>query len=292
MEAFFVFLDILLFVWYDKYNNKMKRESYMNILITGAASGIGNALTQKMLSMGHTVWALDIIGIAPEERLVPLCADITREEDLQRISEKLRTDAVTLDSLICVAGIHRMASLVESETDTLSRVIDVNLIGTMLTCRILHSLLAPKGRVFIVTSEVASFDPLPFNGLYNVSKTALDAYAQALRQELGLIGQKVITIRPGAVETPLQNSSLSATEQLAATTKLYQKQSKHFLFFVKHFMGKPMKAEKMAEKIARIHRKRHPKLIYKIHQNAGLVLLSLLPKRLQCAVIRALLNRS
>jgi NAD(P)-dependent dehydrogenase (short-subunit alcohol dehydrogenase family) len=110
----------------------------------------------------------------------------------------------------------------------------------------------------IVTSEVASFDPLPFNGLYNVSKTALDAYAQALRQELGLIGQKVITIRPGAVETPLQNSSLSATEQLATTTKLYKKQSKHFLFFVKHFMGKPMKAEKMAEKIARIHRKRHP----------------------------------
>ena len=263
----------------------------MTILITGAASGIGRALAEKMLSEGHVVYALDIVACEAKERLIPLCADITKEEDLRLVHEKLCADAVTLDSLICVAGIHRMASLVESEPDTLSRVIDVNLIGTMLTCRILHPSLSPMGRVFIVTSEVASFDPLPFNGLYNVSKTALDAYAQALRQELGLIGQKVITIRPGAVETPLQNSSLSGTEQLAATTKLYKKQSKHFLYFVKHFMGKPMSAEKMAEKIARIHRKRHPKLIYKIHQNAGLVLLSLLPRRLQCAIIRALLNR-
>ena len=206
----------------------------MTILITGAASGIGRALAEKMLSEGHIVYALDIVACEAKERLIPLRADITKEEDLRLVHEKLCADAVTLDSLICVAGIHRMASLVESEPDTLSRVIDVNLIGTMLTCRILHSLIAPKGRVFIVTSEVASFDPLPFNGLYNVSKTALDAYAQ-----------KVITIRPGAVETPLQNSSLSGTEQLAATTKLYKKQSKHFLYFVKHFMGKPMRAVKL-----------------------------------------------
>ena len=263
----------------------------MNILITGAASGIGRALTAELLSLGHTVYALDICEIEAGERLIPLRADITGEEELSRVCELLSGNAVTLDSIICVAGIHRMASLVESDTETLESVIRVNLVGTMLTCRLLHPYLKEKGRVLIVTSEVASFDPLPFNGLYNVSKTALDAYAQALRQELGLLGQKVITVRPGAVETPLQNSSLSGTEALAEKTKLYKKQSKHFLYFVKHFMGTPMKPEKMARKIARIHEKRHPRLIYKIHQNAGLVLLSALPKRMQCAVIRWLLNR-
>ena len=263
----------------------------MNILITGAASGIGRALTETMHAEGHTVYALDIVAPTPMAGLHPLCADITSEEALCAVREKLSEEGVILDSLICVAGIHRMASLVESDTDTLKRVIDVNLVGTMLTCRILHPRLSEKGRVVIVTSEVASFDPLPFNGLYNVSKTALDAYAQALRQELGLIGQSVITIRPGAVETPLQNSSLSGTEALAATTILYKKQSKHFLYFVKHFMGTPMKAEKMAKKIAKIAEKKHPRAVYKIHQNPGLVLLSLLPKGAQCTVIRWLLNR-
>lgn len=263
----------------------------MNILLTGSASGIGRALTKALLTQGHTVYALDISPMEAEERLVPFTADITKEEDLTRVRDTLCRENITLDSLICVAGIHRMASLVESDPDILRRLIDVNLVGTMLTCRIFHSLLSRCGRVLIVTSEVASFDPLPFNGLYNISKTALDTYAQALRQELGLLGQKVITIRPGAVETPLQNSSLSGTEALASSTTLYKKQSKHFLYFVKHFMGKPMKPEKMAEKIARIHQKRHPKLIYKIHQNFGLVLLSLLPKRLQCATIKWLLNR-
>ena len=263
----------------------------MNILVTGAASGIGRALSEKLLAEGHIIYALDVVETAPKENLHPIKADITSEEDLTTVCAILEKDGVTLDSLICVAGIHRMASLVETDPDTLKRVIDVNLVGTMLTCRILHSRLGEKGRVVIVTSEVASFDPLPFNGLYNVSKSALDAYAQALRQELGLIGQSVITIRPGAVETPLQNSSLSGTEALAATTILYKKQSKHFLYFVKHFMGTPMKAEKMAKKIAKIAEKKHPRAVYKIHQNPGLVLLSLLPKGAQCTVIRWLLNR-
>ena len=263
----------------------------MNILVTGAASGIGRSLTQELLREGHRIYALDLAEIEPTEGLRPLRADITKEEDLLAIRDTLSQESVELDSLICVAGIHRMAALVESTTETLRRVIDVNLVGTMLTCRILHSLLSEKGRVLIVTSEVASFDPLPFNGLYNVSKTALDAYAQALRQELNLIGQTVITVRPGAVETPLQNSSLSGTETLATTTTLYKKQSKHFLYFVKHFMGTPMKPEKMAKKIVKIHKRKHPRAVYKIHQNIGLVLLSLLPKKTQCAVIKLLLLR-
>ena len=69
-----------------------------------------------------------------------------------------------------------------------------------------------------MTSEVASLDPMPFNGLYNVSKTALDSYSQALRQELNLLGQVVITIKPGSIETPLSEGSLVDTKNLAENT--------------------------------------------------------------------------
>ena len=264
----------------------------MNVLISGAASGIGRATAEHFLAEGHTVYALDISQIEPKEGLIPYRADITSEQELLCVKDALARDGVVLDAIILAAGIHKMASLAEDSPELLRRVIDVNLLGTMLTCRILHACLAPRGRIVILTSEVASFDPLPFNGLYNVSKSALDSYAQALRQELNLIGQRVVTVRPGAVETPLANGSLSGTEALAERTVLYKKQSKHFLYFVKNFMGVPMKPERLAKIIYRITLRRRPRPIYKVHHNLGLTLLSLLPKGAQCAVIKALLNRS
>jgi len=143
----------------------------------------------------------------------------------------------------------------------------------------------------IVTSEVASLDPMPFNGLYNVSKTALDCYAQALRQELNLIGQIVITVRPGAIKTPLCYGSLTDTEALASSTELYKSQASRFLGLTKAFMGKPLEPKKLSKLIYKATVKKHPRLIYKKHRNPGLVLLDLMPKRLQCFIIKSLLNR-
>ena len=132
---------------------------------------------------------------------------------------------------------------------------------------------------------------MPFNGLYSVSKTALDCYAQALRQELNLLGQKVVTVRPGAIETPLARGSLDATARLADTTELYERQAKHFLSITKRFMGTPMKPEALAGLIFRAATAKHPRLIYSKNRSAGLLLLNLLPKRMQCAVIKMLLGR-
>ena len=263
----------------------------MNVLITGAGSGIGKATCEYFIKYGHTVYGIDIKYPDPVDGFTPFCADITDENEINGIRDKLLSDGIRLDAIINVAGIHNMASLVEYDYPRLKRVIDINLCGAMLVCGAFHPLLTQNGRVVIVTSEVACLDPMPFNGLYNVSKTALDSYAQALRQELNLLGQRVVTIRPGAVETPLCNGSLTSTESLAGNTELYKKQAHHFLSLTKKFMGKPMSAEKLSKLIYRATTKKRPRLIYKKHRNLGLVMLNLLPKRLQCAIIKLLLNR-
>ena len=183
-----------------------------------------------------------------------------------------------------------MASLVESDYDKMRRLIEINLCGVMLVNNVFYNRLASKGRIVIITSEVAGFDPMPFNGLYNVSKTGLDCYAQALRQELNLLGQKVITIRPGAVKTVLSSNSIKDTETLAKNTILYNKQAHKFSNIAKKFMGKPIEPIKLAKLIYKASTTAHPKLIYKKHQNIGLVLLNILPKRLQCKIIKVLLN--
>ncbi len=262
----------------------------LNILITGAASGIGQAAADYFIKRGHIVYGIDVARATQRDNFHGFVADITDEVSLRSVREHLQAQNITLDAILNIAGIHMMASLVESDYTRMKKVIDINLSGTMLVNHTFHDRLAENGRIVIVTSEVAGFDPMPFNGLYNVSKTALDTYAQALRQELNLIGQKVVTIRPGAIETPLSTESVKATETLADTTVLYKKQAKNFAGLAARFMGTPIKPEVLAALIYKATTAKHPKLIYKKHQNVGLFLLNALPKRLQCAVIQFLLS--
>lgn len=264
----------------------------MQVLITGAASGIGRAATEYFLARGHRVYGLDVAPIPERENFLSFTADITQEASLLPVRSYFLGKGIALDAIVNVAGIHAMVSLVECDSSAMKKMVDVNLAGTMLVNRVLHACLRETGRILIVTSEVAGFDPMPFNGLYNVTKTALDTYAQALRQELNLIGQSVVTIRPGAVETPLSRRSVKDTRNLADTTILYEKQAKNFCTLAAKFMGKPIPPERIGALIYQAATAKHPRLTYSKHRNPGLVLLNLLPKRTQCAVIKFLLGRN
>jgi len=268
-----------------RYPKKKKR-----IFITGIASGIGRATAEQLLAAGHSVFGIDLSADAPCGARA-FVADVTDPVAMGAIFEELSAEGVRLDAIVNLAGIHAMCSLVEGDYNKMKRLLEINLCGAMLVNRVLHPLLAEDGRIVIVTSEVAPLDPMPFNGLYNISKTALDCYAQALRQELNLLGQRVITVRPGAIETPLQGGALTATAALAEETELYKRQARHFLSITEKFMGKPMPPERMARIILRAVTSRRPRIIYSKHRSPGLILLGILPKRLQCAVIGLLLNR-
>ena len=258
-------------------------------LITGAASGIGERSASYFAERGHSVIGVDVKPIR-DRRLRGFTADVTSAEALNEIKSTLASEGVWLDGIICVAGIHEMASLVETDFSVIKRLIDINLTGTMRVCNAFHSLLAKSGRIVIITSEVATYDPMPFNGLYNVSKTALECYAQALRQELNLLGQKVVTVRPGSTETPLARGSATATSRLAEETVLYHTQARHFSEIVQKFTGTPISPEALAKLIYKAATVKRPRLAYAKHRNAGLVLLNMLPKRLQCAIIKGLLK--
>ena len=261
------------------------------ILVTGAASGIGRAAAAYFAERGYAVLALDILEVPPAPGIRPFRADVTSEAELSSVRDALAAEGVVLDVILSVAGLHRMASFVEGDPEVIRRLLDVNLLGVVLTNRVFHSLLAPRGRIVIVTSEVATYDPLPFNGLYTVSKCALESYAQALRQELALLGQTVVTVRPGAVETPLVGGTVAAAERLECETRLFRREAVHFTRLTARFMGTPMKPERLAPTIFRAATARRPRLAYAKHRHPGLVLLSALPKRLQIAIVRLLLRR-
>ncbi|MBE7087508.1 MAG: SDR family NAD(P)-dependent oxidoreductase [Clostridiales bacterium] len=261
------------------------------VLVTGASGGIGGAVTEYLSRNGIFVYALDLNERPFNSSFVKFVKmDVTNESDIKRVCAELQAGGVVLDAIINVAGIFLIDSFIEVDNKQLNDIFAVNFMGTVLVNKIFYPLLKKDGRVIITTSEVAPLDPMPFNGIYNVTKTALDSYSQALRQELNLLGQKVITVRPGAFNTNLSQGSLQKTKELTDKTVLYKKQSKNFYSIVKTFMGKPLPPEKIAKIYFKAVTVSRPKLIYKKHTNKLLKLLNILPKRLQCFIIKKLLK--
>lgn len=266
----------------------MKKQEKLCVLITGAAAGIGNAVAKRFMENGHTVYALDLrlpqVG-------TPLQGDITDETAMQEIFSTLQKDGVHFDGIFHFAGIHMMGSFIETEYAKIKRLNEIDFLGAVLVNKTFYPLLKPQGRIYITSSEVAPLAPLPFNGIYSVAKTAVDAYAQALRQELNLLGQKVITIRPGAVKTELADGSAVSTARLCEETQLYRKQSRNFCGIVKKFTGTPMPVDAFAAFVYKIAMKKRPKPVYAKHRHLGLTLLGVLPVRLQCFIVKKLVNK-
>ena len=262
----------------------------MKVLVTGAGGGIGGAAVDFLVKKGIPVYALDIKTPIKENGAIFFNADVTDEESLTRVAETLKNDGVILDAIINVAGVFTINSFIEISGAEVKKLFDVNFFGAINVNRIFYPLLKKDGRIIITTSEVAPLDPMPFNGVYHASKTALDCYAQSLRQELNLLGQKVITVRPGAFSTALSNGSLTMTKELAKKTVLYKDQSEKFYKIVKTFMGTPLPPEKLAGTYYIALTKRRPKNVYYKHANALLRLMNFLPKKLQCGIVKHLLK--
>lgn len=261
-----------------------------NALIIGSASGIGRATADKFLSEGYTVIGLDIAPQCDADRFFGVTADVRDYSSLEAVLRDNLSNT-ELDLIVCTAGVHTMASLAEADINDIKRLLDINFMGVISCVRAFHSRLKQGGRIIIVTSEVASYTPMPFNGLYSISKTALEAYADALRQELNLIGQRVITVLPGSTDTPLARNTDAATLALVNSTDLYKQESKHFCKLVNDFKGKPTTPDKIAATVYKAATKKHPRLSYAKHRSIGLVLLNMLPKRLQLFIIKMLLKR-
>lgn len=260
------------------------------VLITGACGGMGNAAARFFRDRGYLVFALDRTAPQKEERIVPVEADVTSPESLSHALETVRTHTDHLFAIVHFAGIYMLDSLAEMEDDAFCRIFDVNLRGVFLVNRTFLPLLKKGSKILITTSELAPLDPLPFTGIYAVSKAALDRYAYSLRMELQLLGISVSVLRAGAVRTDMLGASTDALERFCQSTKLYTCNAERFRTIVNRVESRCIPPEKIARKSFAIIRKNHASFSYHINRNPLLLLLNALPRRLQFLIIRLILQ--
>ena len=124
----------------------------------------------------------------------------------------------------------------------------------------------------MTTSELAPLDPLPFTGIYAVTKSALDKYAYSLAMELQLLGIKVSVLRAGAVKTNMLGVSTTALDRFCDETELYSCNAKRFKNIVDRVEAGNISTDKLAEKVLKILSKRKPKFAYSINRNPLLLI--------------------
>ena len=261
-----------------------------NALITGVSGGMGFVTAKELISQGYEVYGLDVHVVDEFDHFHFYQTDLRSESSVFATFQRIKMLGVGIDFIIHLAGIYSLNSLVEMSEQDYQRIYDINVNGVYRVNKIFLPILNKDGKIIITTSELADLDPLPFTGIYGITKAALDKYAYSLRMELQLLGYQVVVIRPGAVSTGLLDTSTKELDKFTENTTLYSYNAKKFKEIVDKVESRKIPPEKIAKLIHKITTKRKPRYVYSINRNVGLILLSALPKRLQNYIIKKILT--
>ena len=262
-----------------------------NILVTGASGGMGSAVCHLFAKQGYRVWGLDRTEKEPLPGVHFIRTDLTSTESVASAFAEIAAETDTIDAIVHMAGIYDLNSLVEMPEDAFTRIFEINLFGVYRINKAFMPLLKAGSRVIITTSELAPLNPLPFTGIYGITKTALEKYAFSLRMEFNLLGIQVSVIRPGAVTTGLLNDSTDALTAFCGNTSLYTCNAERFRHIVDSVEARSVAPEKIAKVVYNAVSAKHPRYVYCKNRNPLLLLLSALPDRLQGMVIKRLLRK-
>ena len=260
------------------------------ILVTGAYGGMGEKAVELLVKNGYTVFALDRKIGEKKENVIPVLADITDINCVKTAFEQVKSVTDNLFAIIHFAGIYTLDSLVEISEEDFDRAFKINLYGAFNINKVFLPLLKENSRIILTTSELAPLDPLPFTGIYAITKSALDGYAYSLRMELQLLDIHVSVIRAGAVLTGMLGVSTKALDEFCEKTEYYKLNAKRFKKIVDSVEAKCVPPEKVALKALKILRTKNPKFAYNLNRNKLLLLLNILPKKFQFWIIKRILK--
>lgn len=184
-------------------------------LVTGASSGIGEAIVRRFAASGMSC----ILAARSYNRLVqlaeeferyeaggeylPLMMDVGEPESVQAGVEQSLDRFGRIDVLVSNAGVGRLDWLERMDPqEDIARLIEVNLVGSIFTARaVLPGMIRQRSGHIIFMASMAGFVATPTYSIYAASKFGLRGFAEALRREASVWGVRVSGVYTGAVDT-------------------------------------------------------------------------------------------
>jgi 3-oxoacyl-[acyl-carrier protein] reductase len=184
------------------------------IFITGAASGIGKWLAEKLYQQGHQIVATDLneVGLQmlneqnqwAENRVIVQKQDVRSLEGWQQLLAKTIAKFGKLDVLLNVAGVCQPGLIYETEVEKIHSQIDVNLKGTIYGSKLASEIMVKQKSGHIINiASIAGIVPAWGFNLYNAAKFGVRGFTLAIAYELAEHNVNVTVVCPDAVETPM-----------------------------------------------------------------------------------------
>jgi hypothetical protein len=252
----------------------------MVILITGITSGFGRAMAQRLSQDGHKVYGTFRRDSDPIPDVTYIKADVRDEDSLKSaVNQVLETEG-RIDTLISNAGMGIGGPLEFTSTDDARMQMDVNFMGMVRLLNLVVPVMRRQRHGHIICiSSIGGLMGLPYQGMYSASKFAIEGYCQALRLELRQFGIHVTVINPGDFSTGFtaQRGKVCNPEAMTAYPGYAQSMES-----IEHDENSGLKPERLARRISKIVRKRHPRnryIIATLVQKASVLLKAILPAK-------------
>mmetsp|Transcript_15233 Transcript_15233/g.31405 ORF Transcript_15233/g.31405 Transcript_15233/m.31405 type:complete len:249 (+) Transcript_15233:24-770(+) len=185
------------------------------VMITGASSGIGEAVARKLAGEGMRVALLArrkdrLESLSAElggpSKALPCAADVTNKDSLkQAVEQAEKSFGAPVWGLVCCAGVMHYQRVTSLDIESWDQQLETNCRGVLYaTAAVLPSMTAEgRGGHIVNISSDAGRKAFPGLAVYSATKFFVEAWAQGLRQELAPKGVKVTNIQPGDVKTEL-----------------------------------------------------------------------------------------
>lgn len=253
------------------------------ILVTGAFGGLGRVTMEEATRLGYAVFALDL-NIDEDyvnENVMPIQCDITNERSLYQAYNLIGEYTDRLEAIINCVGAFYFDTMVEGDEEKLRKMIDINFYTVYRVNQLFLPFLQKGSKIVNVTSELSSYSPQPFMGLYTISKKMLDCYTDVLRRELNYVGIKVVKIQSGSFRTGLLDKVNNEYERMYNNTEVYKKQLKKLKYMMDRELHRQHNPYQFGKVIRKILKRRNPKICYKINRSRKLRFMNSLPEKWQ-----------
>jgi len=194
-------------------------------VVTGASSGIGRAISEKLLSSGYrlVVMARSEDGLQEIKKQSPenvsiVVGDVTKAADLDRLVANAIASYGSVDVLIPNAGGAKVVSFEASDPAAIAEQFNLNFVAAIETVRKFLPHINADGSVLFITTFLTTVG-FPGLAIYNSSKAALKSFAQTLAVELAPRKIRVNCLAPGPISTPLWGKVGLADDDLVAVAK-------------------------------------------------------------------------
>lgn len=191
------------------------------LLVTGASSGIGQALCELLVERGANVLGVTRRPSVLSEEVSPILADLTQRDQVSSIFQGLGK----IDGLVNCAGVAYLSRIIDGNPADWEEMWRVNVMALSLCCQLSLKHFPTGGGRIVNVSSMSGHRVPPSGGFYAPTKFAVRAITDALRAELKSVNSpiQVACVSPGYVDTPLLDSYFRGREQSLAQTRAAMK---------------------------------------------------------------------